>query len=49
MGSSVAAGTDEVGTCWDGPEGAVALPCGRGRQSLPAGGRQGGEQHYEGG
>lgn len=43
-GSSVVAGTDEVGTCWGGPEGAVGLACDRSRQSLPAGGRWGGEQ-----
>lgn len=49
VGSSVAAGTDEVGTCWGGPGGAVDLPCGRSKQSLPAGGRWGGEQYYEGG
>lgn len=44
MGNSVAAGTDEVGTCWGGLEGAVGLACGRSRQSLPAGGRRGAEQ-----
>lgn len=48
-GSSVAAGTDEVGTCWGGPEGAVGLTCDRSRQPLPAGGRWGGEQDCGGG
>lgn len=49
VGSSVAAGTDEVGTCWGGPEGAVGLTSGRSRQSLPAGGRWGVEHDCGGG
>lgn len=49
VGSSVAAGTDEVGTCWGGPEGAAGLACGRSRQSLPAGDRWDAEQDCGGG
>lgn len=46
--SSVAAGNEKVSTCWHGPEGAAGLPCGRGKQSLPAGCRCGSEQDCEG-
>lgn len=49
VGSSVAAGTDEVGTCWGGPGGAADLPCDRSRQCHHVGGMWGGEQHYGGG
>lgn len=41
--SNVAAGTEKVGTYWHGPEGAVALLCGRGKQSFPVAGRRGSE------
>jgi len=45
VGSSAAAGTDELGTHW----GAVGLACGRSRQTLPAGGMRGAEQDCGGG
>lgn len=48
-GNSVAAGTEEMGTCWRGPEGAVGQACGRDRQCLLADGRWGGEQNCGGG
>lgn len=43
-GSRPAAGTDEVGTYYYEPEGAVGLACGRSMKSLPAGGSCGEEQ-----